>query len=214
MRQESIDAPDEALLDAWKSGDQTAGERLFERHFDALYRFFQNKVSGPEVGDLVQRTFLGCVEARDRFRGSASFRTFLYAIARHELCGLYRARRRGAAIDFGVSSVADLSGSASTLLRERSQRAALVAALQSLPVDLQIALELRFWEGLSGPDLAEVLELAEGTVRSRLRRALGSLRDALHSTEVGTALCGDPDSDLEAWATELAASVSGTLSAE
>jgi len=197
---------DEVLLEAWRGGDRRAGHALFERHFDALFRFFESKVSGADVGDLVQRTFLGCVEARDRFRGSSSFRTFLYAIARHELCGLYRARRRGAAIDFGVSSVADLGATPSTLARQRSERAALVAALQSLPVDLQIAIELRFWEELSGPELAEVLELAEGTVRSRLRRALETLREALSRTDEGKRLCGEANIDLDAWAAGLAAS--------
>ena len=87
-----------------------------------------------------------------------------------------------------------------------------MAALQSLPVDLQIALELRFWQELSGPDLALVLEIPEGTVRSRLRRALEALREALIAQEaaprllggmVGVGPGGASDADLEAWASRL-----------
>lgn len=197
---------DEALHEAWRGGDRAAGQALFERHFDALFRFFESKINGGDVSDLVQRTFLGCVEARDRFQGASSFRTFLFAIARHELCGFYRARRKGEQIDFGVSSVADLGATPSTLVRHRAERAALGEALQSLPLDLQIAVELRFWEGLSGPDLSVVLGVAEGTVRSRLRRALESLRDALTSIEGGARLCPEGGADLEDWAERLARS--------
>lgn len=202
-------ATDEALHARWRGGDRSAGHALFERYFDALFRFFENKASGGDVSDLVQRTFLGCVEARDRFQGAASFRTFLFAIARHELSGFYRSRRRGAPLDFGVSSVADLGASPSTLVRKKSERACLTEALQSLPLDLQIAVELRFWEGLSGPDLAVVLGVPEGTIRSRLRRALEALRDALATTDGGAGLCPEVDADLEAWATRLARALDG-----
>ena len=197
---------DGVLYEAWKGGDKRAGEVLFERYFDAIYRFFESKAKG-DVGDLVQRTFLGSIEARDRFRGASSFRTFLYAIARNELYGYYRGRRREAAVDFGVSSVADLAPGPSTFARHRSERGRLLAALETLPVDLQLAIELRYWEGLSGPDLAVVLEIAEGTVRSRLRRALEALRDALATDEDGRGLlarlAGGSEGDLEAWAGEL-----------
>ena len=87
-------SPDDfSLLDAWQQGDGRAGNRLFERHFDAIYRFFANK-TGNDGADLVQRTFLGCIEARDRFRRTSSFRTFLFAIARNELRNHWRQRRK------------------------------------------------------------------------------------------------------------------------
>ena len=201
MRNDPITS-DEALYEAWRAGDRQAGHTLFDRHFDSIYRFFESKAHG-DVSDLVQRTFLGCVEARDRFRGASSFRTFLFAVARHELSAHFRSRRRGAVVDFGVSSVADLAPGPSSFARQRSERAALGDALRSLPVDLQIAIELRFWESLSGPDLAVVLEVPEGTVRSRLRRALEALRAALGATTAGQKLCGGPAEDLEEWATRL-----------
>ncbi|WP_420829612.1 RNA polymerase sigma factor [Nannocystis pusilla] len=57
---------------------------LFERHFESVYRFFCNKVP-RDADDLVQETFLECVGAKERFRQDASFRTFLFAIARKVL---------------------------------------------------------------------------------------------------------------------------------
>jgi RNA polymerase sigma factor (sigma-70 family) len=193
---------DSTLWQAWRGGDRRAGEELFERYFDAIYRFFGRKIQG-DVGDLVQRTFLGCVEARDRFREASSFRTFLFAIARNELCAYFRARKQNAALDFSVSSLAELSPSPSTMARQRSERDVLNAALRALPLDLQLAVELRFWENLSGPDLAVVLEIPEGTARSRLRRALEALRDALAAQEGGARLLGAPGEDLDAWAARL-----------
>ncbi|MCA9708401.1 MAG: sigma-70 family RNA polymerase sigma factor, partial [Myxococcales bacterium] len=72
---------DEQLLARWRGGDAQAGAALFERYYEAIARFFVNKV-GLDCGDLVQATFLGCLEGLERFRGEASFRTLLFAIAR------------------------------------------------------------------------------------------------------------------------------------
>lgn len=199
-----MSSDDATLWQAWCAGDKRAGEALFERYFEAIYRFFEHKIQG-DVGDLVQRTFLGCVEARERFRGASSFRTFLFAIARHELCAYFRSRKKSEAIDFSVSSIAELGPSPSTMARRRSEREILLAALQGLPVDLQLALELHYWEGLPGPDLAVVLEIPEGTVRSRLRRAVEQLRERLTQEAGGERLLGASGEDLEAWAQRLRA---------
>ena len=151
-------------------GDAGAGNTLFERHFDSIYRFFVYKVE-RDVHDLVQRTFLGCMEARSRFRGDSSFRTFLFAIARNELRQHYRNKTRDGVLDFTTSSLAELAPTPSTIARHKGQTRMLLTALRSLPVDLQLLLELHYLEGLTGPALAEVLEIPEGTVRSRLQRA-------------------------------------------
>jgi RNA polymerase sigma-70 factor (ECF subfamily) len=86
---------DADLLRAWADGNKSAGEQLFERHFEAIARFFRNKLTAEaQHEDLIQQTFLGCVEARDRFRGDASFRSFLFAIAHNQLGKHWRSRRR------------------------------------------------------------------------------------------------------------------------
>jgi RNA polymerase sigma-70 factor (ECF subfamily) len=193
-----------ALLTAWRAGDNQAGEALFECHFDAIYDFFASKLT-VDVSDLVQRTFLGCVEAKERFRGEASFRTFLFAIARHELYGHFRAKHRGRALDFGVSSLEELAPGPSSLLHAGTERALLAAALRALPLELQLVLELRFWQGLTGPELALVLELPEGTVRSRLRRAIELLRTHLESTLSATPVgLVEATQALDAWSASLA----------
>ena len=72
---------DHDLLLAWRSGDAAAGQRLIERHLEPIHRFFSNKVPGA-TDDLVQKTFLACVEAVEAFEGRASFRSYLFGIAR------------------------------------------------------------------------------------------------------------------------------------
>ena len=131
------------LLAAWRAGDRAKGEALFERYFDAMYRFFVTKVDGADVADLVQRTFLACVEASDAYRGEASVRSFFFGIARHQLHRYYRTRSRAPEIDFGVSSVAELAPSPSSALARGQQEQLVAEALQRIPLDLQNVLELR-----------------------------------------------------------------------
>ena len=76
---------DSELIAAWRCGDAAAGQALFARHFDGLYRFFRTKC-GDDADELVQATLLACVSARAQFRGEASFRTYLFAIARQNEC--------------------------------------------------------------------------------------------------------------------------------
>lgn len=68
-------------------------DALVQRHVQRLFRFFSNKVVA-EAADLVQRTFMACVEQRDEFREDAAFRTFLFAIAKRRLYPHFEPNRR------------------------------------------------------------------------------------------------------------------------
>ena len=82
---------DGELYAAWAAGDQRAGERLFERHYDGVARFFRNK-AGEHWPELCQQTFLTCIEVRDNFRRDGSFRSFLFGIAYRQLYRHFRKR--------------------------------------------------------------------------------------------------------------------------
>ncbi len=167
------------LLSAWRGGDTQAGNALCKRHVDALYRFFRTKVStGAE--DLVQHTLTAAVEARDRFAEQGSFKSYLFGIARNLLKAEFRRRMKWERDpDFSSQSIEDCNPSPSTAVREAQQRDLLTRAMRRIPVDYQIALELYYWENLSGPELAGVLGLSEPGIRSRLRRAKEALREAM-----------------------------------
>ncbi|MDH5676684.1 MAG: RNA polymerase sigma factor [Myxococcales bacterium] len=188
---------DAHLLDAWRAGDDAAGESLVARHYDTILRFFRTK-AGDDADDLVQRTFLRCAEPKTVFRGQSSFRAFLYGIARNVLLEHIRAciRDRKVDPDFGVSSILDLTPRASTVAFARAQQRQLVQALQRLPVELQIALELYYWEELSIDEIAAAVEIPSGTVKSRLYRGRTLLREMIDNAP--------PDSGLTSVRNELA----------
>ena len=61
---------DTELFEAWRNGDRKAGNDLFQRHFEAIERFFANKVD-RDIEELVQETFARCVSASERFEGQS-----------------------------------------------------------------------------------------------------------------------------------------------
>jgi RNA polymerase sigma factor (sigma-70 family) len=198
---------DAELLRAWAEGDKRAGEQLFERHFEAVARFFRNKLAADASHeDLIQQTFLGCVEARHRFRHDASFRTFLFAIARNQLSKFWRTRSRDR-LDLQTVSIHDLDASPSAAIARDQDHQQLLIALRRLPLDSQIALELHYWESLTADEIAVVLELPLGTAKTRLRRAKQLLEAELRSVLAGQLGDARTESGLETWARGLRASV-------
>lgn len=184
---------DGALLERWKTGDAEAGNLLFARHFSSIRRFFRNKVTPGEVEDLIQRSFMACVESRDRFRGDSSFRTYLFAVARNQLYKFLRDRRSSATRvdpDFSVSSVIALGMTPSSVAAARQEEELLLTALQRTSVDEQTLLELRYWEGLKAPEIATVFEISPAAVRVRLHRARGKLQGILEEMKA-------PQADLD-----------------
>lgn len=162
---------DATLFAAWCAGDRTAGATLFDRHYEAIARFFHNKVVGPIGADLIQNTFLACVESKDKFRKESGFRTFVFAIARNILFKHYRTQRGPTGrIDFGEVSACDLDPNASALMRANEEKMLLLESLRRIPIECQEVLELLYWEQLSVVEIAEIVGSPVGTVKTRLRR--------------------------------------------
>ena len=180
-----MSATDVELLHRWAEGDNRAGETFYERHVSKVQRFFRNRVArGAE--DLVQATFLACLEARSRFRGDAKLTTFLYAVARNKLLEhLRRVQSRDAAIDPLAVSVVDCGLSPASALDQGEREQLVQSAMCRLPIDLQLTLELYYWEGISAREIGEITGVPEGTVRTRLRRAKSQLRERVEAVTGG-----------------------------
>ncbi len=180
------------LLAAWRDGDRSAGNKLLARHFDSLYRFFASKV-GDDAEDLIQNTLLACVKYIDKVAAASSFRAYLFTIASHQLYAhLRRNAREGQVLDFTVASAVELGLSPSGVAAKRQQDQLLTIALRRLPLELQIVLELGYWEELTAREIATVLELPLGTTKSKIRRAKAHLARELERLGRPTVASGEP----------------------
>ncbi|HWB78947.1 MAG TPA: sigma-70 family RNA polymerase sigma factor [Nannocystaceae bacterium] len=195
---------DYELLAAWRAGDAAAGNRLLRRHFQSVHRFFRNKLDG-DIDDLIQRTFLGLVEALPRFEARAQFKTFLLAVARNQLLLHFREQARDKQRDAEDVSVHDLGVSAapSGYLALREEQRLLLTALRRLPLALQTTVELFYWERMGVDDIGLVLDIPAGTVKSRLARARDGLRQTLQELAAAPQVRDNTLGDLEEWARSL-----------
>ncbi len=183
-----------------------AGNALFNRHFNAVLCFFRNKVD-DQAEDLVQRTFVACVEGRDRFREESSFRTYLFGVANNILRHHYRRRQRDArrVLQFDARSVVDLGAGPMTLCEARSEQRLLLEALRRIPLNSQVVLELFYWERCSGAEISQILNVPENTARSRLRRARLQLEGRLRELAKSPPELESTISDLDGWAEKVRA---------
>ncbi|MEM6989687.1 MAG: sigma-70 family RNA polymerase sigma factor [Myxococcota bacterium] len=177
-----MESDDMTLLEAWRGGDAASGRELVQRYFDAMYRFFANKLAG-DVEDLIQETFTACVEGRDRFRKDASFRTYLYAIARNRLYRYWRDRKPEREAEESVQQMVESGPSPADALVARQEQRLLLRALRGLPLDLQVLLELAYFESLTDREVAVILEIPVGTLKSRLRRGRQLLQQAIEAAD-------------------------------
>lgn len=198
-----VDESDEVLLRAWSGGDRRSGNLLFQRHFEPIRRFFVNKTN-DEVAELVQTTFVRCLDAASRFEGRSSFRTFLFAIAHNVLREHYRARVRDQRNEeLGDLSVEDLAPGPSTLLHAKREQRVLLRALRRIPLKDQVILELYYWERLTAIQIGEIMDVPENTARSRIRLGKQRLKQAIAATAVDPLVAESTAGDLEGWAAKV-----------
>lgn len=198
---EDANQSDLALLDAWRGGDRRAGSALFLRHYTLVNRFFRSKANAADVADLIQSTFVACIEGKDRYEGTGAFKSYLLGIAFRRLCRHYRSAQRFAArVDFASVSACDLAPSPSQLVAARQEQRLILAALRRIPLAHQVLLELIFWEDFTAADAAAVLEIPLGTAKSRIRRAQQLLREQLAALADSPAQLATTMTQLDDWA--------------
>jgi RNA polymerase sigma factor (sigma-70 family) len=163
------------LLVAWREGDRVAGDVLLGRHYDAIHGFFSKRTS-DDCEDLIQATFLGCIEAIDRFRAESSFRTLLYAIAWKKLCRYLRDRPPTAEpFDSALQPLAVNAPTMGTRLDASRNVELLRMALLRLPAETQVMLELFYREAMPVQEIARVVDRPVNTVKTRMRRGRAQL---------------------------------------
>jgi RNA polymerase sigma-70 factor (ECF subfamily) len=172
------------LLAKARDGNQWAFRRLVERYEDQVAATVVGMLGrGPEADDVGQETFIRFYERMDQFRGEASLGTYLTRIAINQSLKALRRRKRWYERFLSrddqetfVDEPAADGGDAA----EKSERTELVhAALQELAEHHRSVVVLRLLKGYSTKETAELLDVPEGTVMSRLHRATNRLEDLL-----------------------------------
>lgn len=194
-------ADEAALLQRWKAGDREAGQALIERAMPRLHRFFANKVEAADLEELTQKTLLGCLDRVEHIRPSPGFVAYMMGVARHQLFRHFRQRGPGRP-DPLRDSVHELVDARrlSAAIGAQQDRYYLLQSLRRLPIDLQLTLELYYWEDLSLAEVAAATEVPLGTVKSRLGRAKQTLRGILAELPLSEPARRASTSDLDAWA--------------
>lgn len=171
---------DEALAAQASAGDRRAFGDLVRRHQDGVFGFvFRMVGSRDEAMDLTQDSFLKAWQALPGWRPEARFRTWLLQIARN--ASLDVLRRRSLATFVPIDEALELPGAGPTPETQAvmmQDLRLLEAALLRLQPDHREVLLLRELEGLSYEEIASVLGVAEGTVKSRIGRARAALLNA------------------------------------
>ena len=182
---------DEHLMLQYRDGDLLAFRELYARHRLGLYRFIAWRSPRAEwVDEIVQDAWASLHHARTRYRPDASFRTYLYQIARNRLFDLLRQHQHVLAAELGAGTdgrdlfdvLADAAQDvvAPDAALEGKQRAdSLHSALAALPGEQREAVVLQQFSGMSVDEIAQLSAVPVETVKSRLRYAMRKLRQNL-----------------------------------
>ena len=182
---------DEALMLAYRDGDATAFELLYQRWRGRLYRFIAHQARGS-ADELFQDVWLRVVGAREQYEVTAKFSTWLFRIAHNRLIDHYRSQGRNIvalfdnpADDPDADPAAEIPAPAAEspdALLERKQTAGrILAALDVLPAPQREAFLLAEESGMSLAEIAQATGVGQETAKSRLRYAMQRLRQLLGS---------------------------------
>jgi RNA polymerase sigma-70 factor (ECF subfamily) len=176
---------DEELLASARGGDEDAFGAFVRRHTAAVHRWMVRAVGEGDSDDMTQDVFLKAYRGLDRFRGEAPPRAWLAAIADNAVKNRYRSRSRFRRIFAGSwDALPDLEPVASAAGPEENaesgeSRRFVTEALKRLAPEFRMPVVLRDIEEWSYEEIAVSLALPVGTVKSRIARGRGQLREIL-----------------------------------
>lgn len=157
---------------AFKGGEPLAFRELFDRYKNPIYGYVCRRVNNPgRAEEITQDVFLALVQHRNGYEVRASFRTYLYRIALNRIASEHRKKHESEPLPDDPAPV----GNPTDLAAVEQVR----EALDRLEPEQREIVVLREYQGLSYQEIADVLKVPVGTVRSRLFRAKLALRDLL-----------------------------------
>lgn len=178
---------DVLLVTASKRGDQDAFAQLVQRHqrrvFNLIFRMLQDY---EEASEITQETFLAAWQALPSFRGDARFSTWLYRIAYNNALKQIEQRKRDRQLQTAMQAeqmLADAGneGRMETELELRARQDFIRENLATLPAKYRVVLVLRHMQDLTYEEMAEILTVPIGTIKTHLFRARNLLKQRLEA---------------------------------
>lgn len=177
------------LVQAAQAGDQGAFGQLVAQNQGRIYALCYRMTGNPEdAADLTQDAFLNAWRGLSKFGGQSAFSTWLYRLASNACIDFLRREKRRGALSMTLEDEDDEDRQADLPderwapeqeLERKENRRALQDGLAALSPEHRQVLLLRETEGLSYQEIAQALDLEEGTVKSRIARARMALKDYL-----------------------------------
>jgi RNA polymerase sigma-70 factor, ECF subfamily len=184
-----VELDDQQLVAASKRGDQDAFAQLVQRYqrriFNLVYRMLQQY---EEASEITQETFLAAWQGLPSFRGEARFATWLYRIAYNGALKQLETRKRDRALQAALQAEKALESDdnfdrASAQIDERERQALVQEQLSHLPAKYRIVLILRHLQDMTYEEMAEILTMPVGTIKTHLFRARNLLKERLRGLD-------------------------------
>lgn len=176
-----LPAADSDLVAAARAGDRAALDALLRRHHDRIYAICR-RIAGndADAADATQEAMISIVRRLDRFDGRSQFTTWVYRVATNAcLDELRRRKRRAEPMQFEPAHEAIPREPGVAVADQVTDRLAIDRALATLPIEFRTAVVLRDLCQLDYAEIASVLDIPAGTVRSRIARGRAALADRL-----------------------------------
>lgn len=167
------------LIHAVSSGDPRAFRTLFREYYPRILGYALKRCPNPaDAETAAQETMLAVYRGASSYGGSSAVGTWIFGIARNKVADLLRARGREVATPPEMMTVPCDGGLPGALERDRVEW-----ALEKLTPEHREVVVLTFYEGLSYRDIAGMLDIPEGTVKSRMYYARKKLRSILEEVD-------------------------------
>ena len=188
--EDAAEDSDESLMLRFAAGDIAAFDALYARHELGVWRYVFRSVRVQAVADdLLQDVWFAVARSAPTYKVSARFKTWLFTMAHNRVVDHFRTAKQHVSIDaqgdddeglgLGDTLAADSGFGPVRRLESSEQAAALIAAVERLPLEQREAFLLQAEAGLSVEGIAEATGVSFETAKSRLRYARNSLRQQL-----------------------------------
>jgi RNA polymerase sigma-70 factor (ECF subfamily) len=176
---------DEDLIRRIASGDRSAMQGLYARHSTAVFRFLVRTVRDPSrAEDLMSDVFFDVWQQAGRFEGRSTVTTWMLTIARFKALSTLRRRPHEELEPELAEAIEDEADTPEVTLQKASKAEAMRRCLDALSVEHRTVIDLVYYHELGVEEVAQVLDIPAGTVKTRLFHARKRLSDLLRTAGI------------------------------